>query len=965
MHIPANLKHIPLLVLSIILPSGVVFAQEINIIGKDSVKLRQQLTDTNLINEEVATGYTIHRMRDITGSVSFVEPPRLIAVPAGNVSNLLQGRVSGVTVTGSGRPGETSKVRIRGFSSFLNNDPLYVVDGVPTQDISSINPNDVALVSVLKDAGSASIYGSRASNGVIIVTTKRGDKGFNVTYNMSMGVQNPGKGTAGDVLDTKEYANLQWLVYKNDQAVETHPIYGPSQNPTPSIPAWAANTDWYDAITDPAGIQNHNLSISGGGENAKFYAGFCAFRQDGIIIYTHNTRYSVRLNSDFTLLKNRIKLGENLAVSYHDYLGVSNLSENSPIQMGPYRSQSIIPVIITQPITGITHNFIPGEWGGTGIAYRLGYSSNPVATLTRDKNDKFRDFRLTGSTYVDIMILEGLNFRSTFGRTYNDGHQTDYTIAPYEDAPYYPVPVSGMTKNDFSGSDWVWTNLLTFDKQFGQHKILGVTGYEVVNYGIGQTISNLDSIRYTPTRLLSTFIKADYAFKDKYLFSATLRRDGCSRFSEAHRYGIFPSFSAGWRISNESFLDRLKWISDLKIRGSWGKMGNQFSLSPQNAVYLFGESIGASYYDLYGTFISSVRGYYPIRIGNPDATWEINTTTDIGLDAGLFNRKVSIVFDWYSKKADDLLYNPPLPGTAGTGEAPYVNVASMKNSGIDIELSYQNRWNNLGLNASVIFTTYNNKITSIADGVEYFVSGDSRIGSLVRNEAGHSLSSFYGYQVLGLFQNVAEVNDAPVQDGAETGFFRFVNNEDDTSGGYPYINYYDRTFIGNPNPKFTYGLNIAVTWKNLDLTAFVYGSKGNDIFNYNKWWTDFWPSFQGQKSRDLLYSSWTEANKSARVPKASNKSNFSTNTQACSYYIEDGTYLRLKSLQLGYTLPQSIMSKVKIKSLRVYLQAVNLFTLTKYSGLDPEIGGNDLAFGIDYGNYPNAKQFIFGLSLTL
>jgi TonB-linked SusC/RagA family outer membrane protein len=522
-----------------------------------------------------------------------------------------------------------------------------------------------------------------------------------------------------------------------------------------------------------------------------------------------------------------------------------------------------------------------------------------------------------------------------------------------------------MTENDFSGSDWVWTNLLTFDKQFGQHKILGVTGYEVVNYGIGQTISNLDSIRYTPTRLLSTFIKADYAFKDKYLFSATLRRDGCSRFSEAHRYGIFPSFSAGWRISNESFLDRLKWISDLKIRGSWGKMGNQFSLSPQNAVYLFGESIGASYYDLYGTFISSVRGYYPIRIGNPDATWEINTTTDIGLDAGLFNRKVSIVFDWYSKKADDLLYNPPLPGTAGTGEAPYVNVASMKNSGIDIELSYQNRWNNLGLNASVIFTTYNNKITSIADGVEYFVSGDSRIGSLVRNEAGHSLSSFYGYQVLGLFQNVAEVNDAPVQDGAETGFFRFVNNEDDTSGGYPYINYYDRTFIGNPNPKFTYGLNIAVTWKNLDLTAFVYGSKGNDIFNYNKWWTDFWPSFQGQKSRDLLYSSWTEANKSARVPKASNKSNFSTNTQACSYYIEDGTYLRLKSLQLGYTLPQSIMSKVKIKSLRVYLQAVNLFTLTKYSGLDPEIGGNDLAFGIDYGNYPNAKQFIFGLSLTL
>jgi TonB-linked SusC/RagA family outer membrane protein len=969
------LKHIPLIILGIILASGILYAQEKNITGKDSIRLRQQLKDTNVINEDVATGYTVQKMRDITGSVSFVGHARLNAIPSGNVSNLLQGRASGVTVTGSGRPGETSKVRIRGFSSFLNNDPLYVVDGIPTQDISSINPDDVASVSVLKDAGAASIFGSRASNGVIIITTKRGDKGFSVTYNMSMGIQNPGKGTAGDVLDTKEYANLQWLVYKNDGTVETHPIYGSSQNPTPSIPAWAANTDWYDAITDAAGIQNHNLSISGGSENARFYAGFGAFRQDGIIIYTHNTRYSVRLNSDFTLLKNRIKLGENLAMSYHDNLGVSNLSENSPIQMGAYRSQSIIPVIITQPITGTTHNFIPGEWGGTGIAYRLGDSSNPVATLTRDRDDKFRDYRLTGSTYVDIMILEGLNFRSTFGGTYNDGHQTDYTIAPYEDAPYYPVPASDTTKNDFSGSDWVWTNLLTFNKQFGQHKIHALAGYEAVNYGIGQTKSNQDTINYTPTRLLSAFVSADYAFRDKYLLSATLRRDGCSRFSESHRYGIFPSFSAGWRISNESFLDGLKWISDLKIRGSWGKMGNQFALSPQNAVYLFGESIGASYYDLYGTFNSSVRGYYPIRIGNPNATWETNTTTDIGFDAGLFNSKVSIVFDWYSKKADDLLYNPTLPGTAGTGEAPYVNVASMKNSGIDIELSYQNRWNNLGLNASVIFTTYNNKITSIADGVEYFGSGDSRIGYLVRNEAGYPLSTFYGYQVVGIFKSLAEMENAPEQESAAPGFLMFENQDTLTNEYWlwtqerykrkSFIDSRDKTYIGNPNPKFTYGINLALSWKNFDISGFLYGSQGNDIFNYNKWWTDFWPSFQGQKSKDLLYNSWTEKNTSAKVPKATNQSNFSTNTQVSSYYIEDGSYLRLKNLQLGYTLPQSIMSKVKIKSLRMYLQAVNFFTLTKYSGLDPEIGGNDLAFGIDYGNYPNAKQFIFGLSLTL
>ncbi len=521
------------------------------------------------------------------------------------------------------------------------------------------------------------------------------------------------------------------------------------QTPTPSLPYWAADTDWYDEITDPAGIQNHDLSFSGGSENAKFYAGFGYFRQDGIIKYTHDTRYSVRLNSDFTLLKNRIKLGENLAVSYNDYLSVPNLSENSPILMGPYRSQSIIPVIITEPITGMTHNFVPGEWGGTGIAPRLGNSSNPVATLTRDKNDKFRDSRLTGSAYMDIMILEGLNFRSTFGGTYNDGHQTDYTIAPYEDAPYYPVPVSDTTKNDFNGSDWVWTNTVTFNRKMGQHKILAVAGYEAVNYGMGQTISDQDSITYTPTRLLSAFIKADYAFKDKYLLSATLRRDGCSKFSESQRYGIFPSFSAGWRIGDEPFLDGLNWISDLKIRGSWGKTGNQFSLSPQNAVFLFGSLIGGSYYDLYGTFNSSVQGFYPLQTGNPDATYETGTITDIGFDAGLFNNKVTLIFDWYSKNASDLLYNPEMPGTAGTSAAPFVNIASMKNSGIDMEISYRNTWSNFGFQGSLVFTTCKNEITKIADGVDYFYSGESRIGPLVRNETGHSLSSFYGYQVSG------------------------------------------------------------------------------------------------------------------------------------------------------------------------------------------------------------------------
>ena len=291
---------------------------------------------------------------------------------------------------------------------------------------------------------------------------------------------------------------------------------------------------------------------------------------------------------------------------------------------------------------------------------------------------------------------------------------------------------------------------------------------------MGQTISDQDSVSYTPTRLLSTFIKADYTFKDKYLLSATLRRDGCSKFSESQRYGVFPSFSAGWRIGDEPFLDGFNWISDLKIRGSWGKTGNQFSISPQNAVFLFGSLIGGSYYDLYGTFISSVKGFYPIQTGNPDATYETATITDIGFDAGLFYNKVTFIFDWYSKNASDLLYNPEMPGTAGTSAASFVNIASMKNSGIDMEISYRNTWSNFGFQGSLVFTSCKNEITNIADGVDYFYSADSWIGPLVRNETGHSLSSFYGYLMSRVFfQSDAEVSEAAIQNGAEPGFLRF------------------------------------------------------------------------------------------------------------------------------------------------------------------------------------------------
>jgi TonB-linked SusC/RagA family outer membrane protein len=941
-------------------------------------------SDVKALQEVVVTGYTSQRRKDLTGSVGTVEPAKLVAVPTGNVSNQLQGRTSGVTVIGDGQPGSTSKVRIRGFASFQNNDPLYIVDGVPTQDIASMNPNDVESISILKDAGAASIYGSRASNGVIIVTTKRGSRGTKVTYDMYYGTQSPGGGPTKDLLNTQEYANLQWLVYKNDGTSETHPIYGPSSNATPTLPAWAANTNWFKEFTRTAPIQNHDLTFSGGSDKAKFFAGIGYLNQQGIVMTTFNKKFTARFNSEYTILKDRVKVGENFTMQYRNFLTVTNLGEGSPIQMGSYREQPIIPVKIPDgvTITGLSHNFVAGEWGGTGIAPRLGNATNTVANLTRGKDNKYHDIRLIGSAFLDVKLFQGLNFRSTIGGTWNNGWGVGFTSATYENSEN--TGTSSLNENAYFGSDWVWTNMLTLDKTFGQNKILVVAGYEAVKYGMGRNLSgnraqyfsvdpnyltlnngakivSANSDYYTPTTLVSQFLRADYSLMEKYMLGVTVRRDGSSRFGASDRYGVFPSFSGGWRISEESFLKGISFINDLKIRGSYGTMGNQLAVSPQNQYYLYGGDPGTAFYDITGTFNTSAQGFRPVRIGNPNAKWETNITSNIGFEGAFMDNKIGIKFDWYSKKTKDLLYNPELPGTAGSASAPYINIASMSNKGIDLELSYRNKWGDFGFDGGVVLTTYKNEITKIAEGVDFFDYGGatSRIGDGNRNMVGHPMSALFGYKVIGLFQDATDVTGSPKQDGAEAGFFKFADTDGDNE-----ITPKDRQFIGNPNPKFTYGFNLAFTYKNFDLTAFLYGTQGNDIFNWNKWWVDFWPSFQGQKSKELLYNSWTTSNTNTSVPKASNKSNFSTNTQVCSYYIENGSFMRLKNLQLGYKIPENVLSKANIKALRIYVQAVNLFTMTKYSGLDPEIGGNDLAFGNDTGNYPLVKQFLVGLNVS-
>ncbi len=937
--------------------------------------------DVTSLDEIVVTAYATQRKKDLTGSVGVVNSDELIQMPQGNITQQMQGRVAGVNVQADSRPGQGAKVRIRGYGSFQNNNPLYIVDGVPTSDVNSLNPEDVESMSVLKDAGAASIYGSRASNGVIVVTTKKGSTGMQVNYNMYAGTQNPGSGP-DNMLNTQEYADLQWLVYANDGTVEDHPIYGPSSG-TPTLPSWAADTRWWDEVTQTAPIMNHDLSLSGGTQTSKYYASIGYFDQEGTTLESWAKRVSARFNSEFKI-KDRVTLGENINIVHFSDNGIQNQAEQTAVTGGIYRAQPIVPVIWDDgTFVGLSHTFENGDWGSTGIAPRLGNGSNYVAARTRNADDKYQNLRILGNVFADVMLVDGLNFRTSIGGSMNNWYGTNWTGTTYEDSEN----TATATYQEYAGigGEWTWTNTLTLNKNFGSHNVLAVAGYEANKLGLGRNVNATgagyfsEAFAYrtvgtaaslngagsgfnTPRTLVSQFLRADYNFQNKYYLSGTVRRDGSSVFGADTRYGVFPSVSAGWRISEESFLAGSGFVSDLKIRGGYGTMGNQLAVSTSNQFFLYGGSPGQSFYDINGTTNSSMQGFRPTRIGNADAKWETNVTSNVGFDAVLLDRKIELVFDWYLKKNVDLLFNPELPGTTGVASAPYVNVGEMKNTGIDLQLIYHQVSGDFSFEANATFTTVNNEIVKIAEGYEYFdatQAGGNRIGSFTRNQIGHSLGEFYGYNVLGLFQSQAEVDGAAVQDGAEAGFFQY--EDADNSGT---IDQDDRVFFGNPNPDFTYGLNLVFGYKGLDVTAFFYGSQGNDIFNYNRWWLDFWPSFQGQKSTDLLYESWTPSNTGAVTPKASNKSNFSTNTVSSSYYIEDGSFLRLKNLQIGYTFDRSTLGNI-FANARIYVQATNLLTITKYTGLDPELyHRTETAFGVDQGSLPATKQFIVGVNLA-
>jgi TonB-dependent starch-binding outer membrane protein SusC len=888
-------------------------AQDVLTVPSDTT--RQQIH----VADQVLTGYTIQSPDRITGSVSIAGNGKLHTIPSDNILKELQGIIPGLTVIGSGQQGDIVRCYIRGITSFSSALPLIIVDGVPFNDIYLLNTFDIESVAVLKDASAAAIYGGRALNGVIVISTKKAAKGIHVRYNNSIGWQLPGKGTSGDLLDTKEYADLQWLVYKNDKYTEYHPIYGPSTNPAPVIPAWAANTDWYDAITSTALTQKHDLAVTAGTENSKIYLGASYLDQNGIILNTGTKRYTVRLNSEFSFLKKHIKIGENVQVANREGRYVPNNSDDSPVLAGPYRSQSIIPVYITEPITGLMHNFVPGEYGGTGIASRLGNSRNVVADQIRNKDDYTTDQQLAGNAYTDIMIIKGLTWRTSGGGTWRKTGSKDYLYPTYENSENNTG--SSLTKTNIELKSWILTSFLSLDKTFGNHHISAIAGVEKIKSNFGRyefkttqgvtgtgAIINTAGYNYNPYFLKSFFANAGYSYRDRYLLDVTARSDNGK---------IYPAVSIGWCVSNEPFMKSVGWLNLMKFRGSYGSTGSMYE------------------------------------------NWEYVTTTDIGFDSRFFNNHLGLSFDWFSRNTGNVYLNLSLPGTSGGGGNVTTTDASMKNTGFDATLNFNKSAGRLKINADLILSVYHNQIGS--NNKIYFDQAGTRLGSIVRNQPGQAAYSFFGYRVTGLFSDAADVAGSAVQEGAQPGFFKFADiNKDGV------IDTRDRTFLGSPNPSFTAGFNLSLSYGRFDIGALLYLSEGNEIYDFTKWWTDFWPSYNGQKSKNLLYDSWTENNKSASVPKASNTSNFSTNTQNCSYYVEDGSYLRCRSLQLGYSFDEKLLQKIKVSSLRLYVQALNLFTLTRYSGLDPELGDySGSAFGIDNGNYPSVRQIAFGVQLGI
>lgn len=965
--------------------------EEVPINGRTTIDITLKEVAHNL-DEVVVVGYSTQRKADITGAVAVVEMGSLSKSSPLNAQQALQGMASGVNVINSATPGAESKILVRGVTSFGNTEPLVIVDGIE-QSLNTINPNEIESIQVLKDAGSAAIYGVRGANGVIVVTTKKGKVGLPViSYQGYYGMQYPLPGNPYNVMNSRDWMDLMNKAYpgsdlfKNGMpdytyrgpggagaAMEGDPAVDPSlyfyepRNIGNNYIIQKVNKegeDWYHNMFKKAPMMNHSITASGGTEKAKYLFGFSYDNRKGTLVQTYEERYSTRINTSFNIGE-KVRVGENLNIIHRDVPNAPGLISAA------YRMVPLVPMYD-----------IMGNYAGTFGGPQLGVIGQPVAVQERNtKKDVNSEWNIRGNAYVEVDLLKNLTARSSIGYNIGNRYAQNFTATETENIEKSTQDNSLSNSSTFSNTR-TWTNTLSYQKQISKHNVQVLVGseaietnvrshtgssarffsedfnYLVVNNG---TMNLAASSSISSHSLFSIFGRVDYGFADKYLFGFTLRRDGSSRFGPEKRFGVFPSASIGWRLSEESFLANVTWLEDLKLRASYGVLGSQNNVSSDNSFFLYNSGLGTTYYDLAGTSTSTIQGFAQSRIGNRATGWEENIITNVGIDATILDYKLDFSIEYYKKQINGLLFSQPLPAVIlGGATAPTVNIGDIQNSGVDASLRYRTKiTQDLEFNAGLNVTSYKNMVVDIPDP-GYFYSGSQwGIGNISRNEEGYPVSSFYGYKIIGLFNSDQEVADAPPQSGAAPGRFRYLDADKDGE-----ITPEDRIHLGNPNPDFTYGLSLGLNFKGFDFSAVLYGSQGAELFNAVKAYTHFMQAYQEQKSNDLKRA-WTPENTNTDIPKIELVSTVSTNGSANSFFIEDGSYLRLRTMMLGYTVNPSLLQKYRINNLRIYSQANNIFTATKYSGPDPELGGSSSAFGIDFGAYPNNEfSLIFGVNLS-
>ncbi|MBP7238739.1 MAG: TonB-dependent receptor [Saprospiraceae bacterium] len=938
-------------------------SQEIVVGDRNSIDVALDESVSQL-DEIVVTGYGVQVRSNISGSVSSIDAEDIAERPILRVEQALQGRAAGVQVAQvSGSPGSALTVRVRGVGTINNSDPLYIVDGIPVEGLDFLNPNDIESINVLKDAASAAIYGSRGANGVVLITTKGGKRNQAglISYDGYYGIQRPAR--LLDLLDAREYATLQ---------NEAYVAAGKTPLPEFANPeVLGEGTDWQEAIFQNAPIMSHQLTFMGGGEKSAFTLSGNYFNQDGIVggDRANFERTTIRLNSANDL-KSWLTIGSNLGFTW---LQRDAILENTQYDSPIVRALNMDPVT---PVKKADGTYAYSNYSDTDIA-------NPVNSIEQTYNE-WTTNRFVGSVYGDFKLTKGLTFRSTYSLDVTFAVQRIFypqfdlsNVPSISEAP--PAEKRLVNSVTVANNKWTnnqWENVLTYQTNFNQRHdltlIAGTTALENRFDNSGGANTNLPSNKWedayisntidpiesqssfqsaSESSLFSWFGRANYEFDDTYLFSATFRADGSSRFGANNRYGYFPSFSAGWIMSHANWWNMDK-INFLKLRTSWGQNGNNRigDYSYTTVVYS-----GQNY--TFGPGETITNGSVALTSANPDLKWETSTQFDLGLDMEMYNGRINFTADYYIKKTSDMLYAAPIPLVAGTA-APIQNVATAENRGVELTLLYRNNEHafTYAIGGNIAFVT--SEVTGLGKGGEPVLSGYVQFANAnaAKTDVGHPLASFYGYQTDGIFQTVEEVEAAAFQNtGTAPGDIRFKDLNND---GVIDIN--DQTYIGNPTPAFTYGFNADLGWKGFEVNLFFSGSQGNDIFN-NTVRYDF--TYVNRPSTAL--DRWTGPGTSNSEPKVSlNDPN--QNARISDRFIEDGSFLRLKTFQIGYNLPDAWLDKMKFEKFKIYMTAQNLITFTKYSGLDPEIGnvGGSLEIGIDRGFYPQARTIMGGVSLT-